>query len=70
MADGTGQTVQDGFLVFVDMAVAVGDTVLMQVRMVVLLGHGMPPLIVDGDIIPYFVETCKPPQGISLYKTG
>ena len=37
VADGTGQPVDYGFLVFVDMAVGMGNAVLMQIGMVVIV---------------------------------
>ena len=37
MTDGPGQTVDDGFLVFMDMTVGMGDAVLMQIGMAVIM---------------------------------
>ena len=54
MADGPGQTIQHRLLIFMDMAVGMGDAVLVHIGMVMLVmilvmmmlfSHGMPSFL-------------------------
>ena len=84
MADGAGQPVQYGLLIFVDMAVAVGNAMGMEIGMVMLVvvvmgvaafvcvvGHRLAPLSRVKHIfysIPFFCVFRKPSRGISAQK--
>ena len=84
MADGAGQPVQYGLLIFVDMAVAVGNAMGMEIGMVMLVvvvmgvaafvgvvGHRLVPLPRVKHIfysIPFFCVFRKPSRGISAQK--
>ena len=39
MTDGPGQTVDDGFLIFVNMAMGMGDALGMEMDMILVIGH-------------------------------
>ena len=84
MADGAGQPVQYGLLIFVDIAVAVGNAMGMEIGMVMLVvvvmgvaafvgvvGHRLAPLSRVKHIfysIPFFCVFRKPSRGISAQK--
>ena len=84
MADGAGQPVQYGLLIFVDMAVAVGNAMGMEIGMVMLVvvvmgvaafvgvvGHRLAPLSRVKHTfysIPFFCVFRKPSRGISAQK--
>ena len=84
MADGAGQPVQYGLLIFVDMAVAVGNAMGMEIGMVMLVvvvmgvaafvgvvGHRLVPLSRVKHTfysIPFFCVFRKPSRGISAQK--
>jgi hypothetical protein len=69
MADGSGQAIDDRFLIFVDMAMAVGDAMLMLIFVIVLMLHipGLPSSFFA--IIPYFAEKRKPRRGMEGRKS-
>lgn len=78
MANGSCQTVHYGLLVFVDMAVGMGDAVGVHIGVIVFVGMGVFVLVLMFvmvchiahllfavfDIIPLFCSCCKPLWGI------
>ena len=70
MSDGPGQTVDDGLLIFVDMAVGVGDAVGVEVGVIVFMvvfvkfGLTLPSFIVVKCIILRLRISRNPPRGI------
>ena len=82
VADGAGQPVQHGLLIFVDMAMTVGNAMGVEIGMVMLVvmgvaafvgmvGHRLAPLSWVKHIfysIPFFCVFRKPSRGISAQK--
>ncbi len=82
VTDGAGQPVQHGLLIFVDMAVAVGNAMGVEIGMVMLMlvvaaafvgmvGHRLAPLSRVKHIfysIPFSCRFRKPSRGISAQK--
>ena len=73
MTDGAGQTIDDRFLIFVDVTVGVMNSMgmhigmffIMMMVMMRMFVHAITPLTVLL-IIPYFAENCKPLRGIII----
>ena len=63
VADGSSQPVNDRFLIFVDMAVGVGDAVGVEISVVVvfvMIGHMGPSCGRFSEIIAHFGDLCNP----------
>ena len=63
MTDGPGQPVEDGFLVFVDMTMGMGDAVGVEICVIVMfvmVGHVNSSGKRFYRIISHFLGLCKP----------